>query len=623
MAELIKKSDDLDKGRRIINEAFGYVLGDVGSVISTGGHVDFDYKNEVIKFFENNRIIWRDEYYTLDSDTSLPMRDKDGEWYQLILFDINSKQLKVEKFYKKTNFNENTLVLGQFYTGGSVVFNGLFSVNGIKTESYITQGEMGFLFPNNSLNFSFGDNKIEIPSASRVVWRNNLFIISDSKEIDISEDDSIFMLVVFDVDEEKFGVVKASSEKLNESHIILGGYDSNKEEVFLNGRYRVNGKYPIDSNDDEDMINGIPDYFKEEIKNINREVTDKQSNNTLTFAFLTDIHASEGRHQEYGLRHLRNLREFSKRGQLDFIAIGGDIINGTDDTKDKSLDRLSELMSEITDVHVPVYCVFGNHDSNGMVADDNRFDRLITKDEWYNYTIRPFKNDIKHDKNNPMSAYYYADYDNQKTRVIILDSIDHPYEDAGDNEAKYHGRNYRGFEQQQIDWLCNEALQDVPENYKILLLSHTPIRKDYMIYDTEVSNGVLVENILDAFQNGESYSGSDEGLTDTTTIVDVDFSEQGEREVIALIVGHSHVDGIFEDSDTGLGYPVINVPCSKNDERNLNKDYFHDNLSWASVPERESRTVTEDAWDTITIDFNKNKIYLTRFGAGDDREVDF
>ena len=40
-------------------------------------------------------------------------------------------------------------------------------------------------------------------------------------------------------------------------------------------------------------------------------------------------------------------------------------------------------------------------------------------------------------------------------------------------------------------------------------------------------------------------------------------------------------------------------------------------------PERKLGTVTEDAWDAVSIDTNERKIHMVRFGAGDDREISY
>lgn len=602
-------------------------LGEIGVVHTTGGEVDFNFEDKTIVFKENNRIIWRDDYYTLREDVTVSMKDDDDDSNQVITFNTSSNKLNTEKFHKR-NDDENIIILGSFTLDIVNFFTGKYTVNG-ESELLKLQKEtnylIGFMSTGTTIDFNKEEDKIIFPSGSRVWCNREYFDVDDKEELEMPKYSDL--IIAYNRKEERFRAIKnhqtGHSNEMSYDDIVLGYFNRSAELATINADYTVNGKHPYGANEEKENSEVIPSYFKKEIKEVTRKTAEEQSSDTLTFAFFTDIHASEGRHHEYGMRHLRNLKEVSKKGQLDFIVLGGDIINGTDDTKNESLDRLSELMSVVYDSHIPVYTLFGNHDSNGMDSSDNRYDRLITKDEWYNYTLRPFKNNVTHDSKNPMSAYYFTDYEEHKVRIIMLDSIDHPYEDAGDNEAKYHGRNYRGFEQQQINWLCNEALKNVPEDYKILILSHTPLIKDYMIYDTKVSNGKLVEDVFDAFQNGESLSKEGESLTDENAVVDVDFAEQGKREIVGMIVGHSHVDGIFEDSDTGLGYPIINVPCTKNDPRQLDKDYFHDDLSWASVPDRESRTVSEDAWDTVTIDFEKSKIHLTRFGAGDDRKVSF
>jgi hypothetical protein len=87
-------------------------------------------------------------------------------------------------------------------------------------------------------------------------------------------------------------------------------------------------------------------------------------------------------------------------------------------------------------------------------------------------------------------------------------------------------------------------------------------------------------------------------------------------EVIGFVYGHTHGDSAKVVS--GCTFPFISIAC--------NSPYKIGNnlLPLGSVaPARKIRTLTEDCWDVLTLRRDERKIYLTRFGAGDDRIVDY
>lgn len=77
--------------------------------------------------------------------------------------------------------------------------------------------------------------------------------------------------------------------------------------------------------------------------------------------------------------------------------------------------------------------------------------------------------------------------------------------------------------------------------------------------------------------------------------------------MICTLSGHFHADG---DVRTSGGMPIIATTC----------DAWRNEYSSLS---RTKGTVSEQAFDVVSIDKTNRKIYLTRIGAGTDRVFDY
>ena len=122
------------------------------------------------------------------------------------------------------------------------------------------------------------------------------------------------------------------------------------------------------------------------------------------------------------------------------------------------------------------------------------------------------------------------------------------------------------------------VLGSLPTGYKVLVISHVGIKTD----GTIDSSFQPILTALDAMQANEN--------------------------VIGVISGHRHFDGSVT---TSAGTNVIATTCDARIE------YSGSQLT------RTIGTITEQAFDVVQIDLSNRKIYLTRIGAGSDREFNF
>lgn len=396
---------------------------------------------------------------------------------------------------------------------------------------------------------------------------------------------------------------------INNNEVVLFGirhYDSPYTKVYIDSSFPIiiDGVDNVEPN----VPSTLPDYVIEDIVDTQNKVSDLQTTNSISFAFITDTHADgsgENSNFEQIKEHFRALKEMSNYGTIDFIVLGGDITSGVELDKTTLKAKLSEMSKSLLAIEQPVYFLNGNHDDNSYYTETPTIANTLRKLEWYNRVVRPFRNGEIHDTEFLESAYYYQDYADKKVRVVCLDGCDYPVMDNGDGTLKWNGRNFWGYGARQAEWLAVEALANIPEDYKVIVFSHMVTRHQHSNYPTStglIKNGEIIEGILTACHNGTTYVKTTTG-TDYDVSIDVDFTGE-EREVLAYIHGHNHTSTVF----TGvLPFPIIGVPNSYATQ--------HANATETRV----KGTDTEDCWDIITIDTITNEINCTRYGAGEDR----
>lgn len=377
-----------------------------------------------------------------------------------------------------------------------------------------------------------------------------------------------------------------------ESYYSLGveGFDEIKEDVG----YLVGTDYGISR-----------DVLLEEAKDKNLVSTKKAG--ILSFPFLTDVHD----HPTYKRAYKYNiLNMLGRMGTYDFICCGGDMLNY--ETKDELIENISEYNRLMTQgVQVPCFVLKGNHDASGEDVSAQDTSNILTDNEWYKLACSALDNECKMNPLEPYGGYYYRDFEKSKIRVIFMNTS------QINGLGEYLNPLNVIIKQDQVDWLCDYALNFADKgadktNWGVIILSHASVNV------AEAGNSIgaqsrVIEHILYAFMNGTSYSGSD-GTGIYEISADVDFTSQGEMEFICNICGHAHYDRVTTFST--LNRPCITVGSGMPDQSTPSAE-------GATNPTRTPNTITMELLDIISIDTVGRKIYCTRYGAGNDREVSY
>jgi len=372
----------------------------------------------------------------------------------------------------------------------------------------------------------------------------------------------------------------------------------------------------------------IPDYVQAEAEATAAKVLGHQSEDSFAVAWISDTHVGAA-YQALGwktdetciIECGQGLYALNERCPVDVIMLGGDHVEGASGgTREAGLEQLDlneELLRPATFV-IPTLRLMGNHDDAPFRATEGR----ITPLELYQRIGR--KNISAGAVVVPGRNFGYRDFDEQKMRVIYLDTHDK----IGWLSSEYDPDVYAGskymdacnISASQLDWLANTALdfsgKSTPGEWGFVIGSHVPL--NYALTDhtyTDVTSGTSykantgnVITILEAYINGESGSITLNGET-----MSYDFTALEEKaRLYCCINGHVHAQQSYRYGDI----KILGIGCPN--ARDINTVASDDGVTYSKT----AGTGESTAFDVLTIDRVNDKIYVDNYGAGADRVFD-
>lgn len=363
-----------------------------------------------------------------------------------------------------------------------------------------------------------------------------------------------------------------------------------------------------------------PDYWVTAIEELSDTIKSKQSNgvNAFQFVWFSDMHGTTGYPNTNGAGQSSQVN-IGKVSQylcdifdIPLVITSGDIMSQTSHSSVETVyteyKNCREILSYIdTDRFL---ATIGNHDGAwGAPVDGKYYLKDIGNRALYNEVYRKQATDLTRVFGDD-GTYFYIDSKSQKIRILMLNG--HTDGDGSNDEdglAIYSSMWNSVYGTEQLQWIA-DTLNSVPDGYKVIAFAHEPL--------TESNDGNLVASLFEAYNNKTSYSNeinvqSDywgKDLTDSPYIlskVNCDFTN-AKGEFIAYFHGHIHYDRV---DTTSYDFPCISITTAGGDVRDSNP------------VERIVGTATETALDVVTIDKEARIIYMTRVGAGIDREITY
>ena len=290
--------------------------------------------------------------------------------------------------------------------------------------------------------------------------------------------------------------------------------------------------------------------------------------------------------------------------QLDLVTNFGDVMVGyLDDTYKEGFKHVKSSLNSVSKA-VPYIQLQGNHDQ--LSAD-------TTEEAQQKYFAYIGANNVGTvtDWDNRFRNYGYRDFDDQKMRVIYLNTAD---------VSEVENTKDVGISSEQYSWFINTALdfsnKDNVANWGFIVCSHHPL------------NWYQLDNLLVILN---AYKGKTSGsITTDDTSIAYDFTN-ATAELIAHFHGHLHnfrAEKLGENEITTITIP--NACFGRNNEYGTNSSYnetVHTNFGDADENgnqrqfNKTANTAEDTAFNVVVVDRQNRKIHCFNYGAGIDREI--
>ena len=327
----------------------------------------------------------------------------------------------------------------------------------------------------------------------------------------------------------------------------------------------VGGIFSDDSGNDS-----IPDYVRNEAERVAKVVQSRQNANTITFLACSDIHysllASNTAQQIKSITHLgQAMKLIREKVHIDFAAMLGDMFWDGGETSEQALSAVRFVHSCLYDgfLGIPNFFARGNHDNgynSGIMFSNNQI--------YANVGI--YNTGAVYDGANRVAGYCYRDFEDQKLRVICLNSA----EDSSGGSI---------LTQAQVTWLANALA--VPDGWNSMILSHHPL-------DWGKNGGANPANTLNAAS----------GL---------------------IAAFHGHIHNFKVDTITGTEIKRITIPNACFGRENEYGTVSGINWGESTTYEKTADSAEDTSFCVVTINLDEQKIYADHYGAGYSRVISF
>ena len=256
------------------------------------------------------------------------------------------------------------------------------------------------------------------------------------------------------------------------------------------------------------------------------------------------------------------IRHILKNTGVRDVVCGGDILGGSYTSTETAYNALCDFRNIISKRDYPVLSLRGNHD---LTPDGTMY---LTDNQFYGAMLKPFDRYA----NLIRKTYYYRDDETLKIRYYYLDS---------------RAVSSDSLDADQLAWL-EANLNTVPSDWSIIVFVHavhTPANS---------SSSDTLQPSYPAYQISQALGNANK-----------------KSQLIAMIGGHTHRDEIT----TNYGCLLISVTTDAGGTTASDWD--------ANYPTRTKGTTSEQAFDVFHIDMMNRTIYMTRIGAGSDRQTTY
>ena len=326
----------------------------------------------------------------------------------------------------------------------------------------------------------------------------------------------------------------------------------------------------MDSLKPVELPNYYQNYLQSKIETL--KTYDNGLNNGDRFIFFGDYHM--GYHENKWTPYL-----FSKIAEeipINYVFSAGDNVNASD-TQSQMKSLIMSFLNRFKDSNL--YSCTGNHEYYSDWLNEGDYKGGITSGTLYTYlNSKKIEQNYNITSTNKDSGFAL---ENRIQKIVYL-FIGNDY--------------YLKTNTQTLEWLFSYLENNFNSEIGVIV-TH------YALNVT--ASGMSIDNHFNDIKNGiEAFNNKSAQFTFNNK--DYNFSK-ATGKIILVLSGHTHRDG--HEIINGINYVSITTD-----------NYYLGNEEGAT---RQQNTITEGAFDVVTINKTNKKIYLTRIGYGNDLELSY
>jgi hypothetical protein len=361
-----------------------------------------------------------------------------------------------------------------------------------------------------------------------------------------------------------------------------------------------------------DELDTVPDYVKEEAREAADKVVAVRDAYSFVFGAVSDLHYN-GESAASILHAGMGMYEIHKRTRLDAVLNFGDVLYGNMNSGDvEGFPYVRHCLSDVIRA-VPYIHMQGNHDECDSACTETE-----EKQKYFAH-IGASNAGAVTDWPNRHRNYGYRDFEDERMRVIYLNSVDLSTVEVADLPTNTYGTDNKCYiSGAQLKWLVERALdfsgKDDAGSWSFIVCSHHPLNW------SGVQMGKLL-SVLKAYRGKSSGSVAEDGVT-------VSFNFTNAK---AMLVAHFHGHNHNFRAETMDGVPTITIP---NDCFGRNNEYGKKDAQkekWGDADangtqrfyDKVADSAEDTAFDVIVIDRTHEVVRCINYGAGLDRAIPY
>lgn len=254
--------------------------------------------------------------------------------------------------------------------------------------------------------------------------------------------------------------------------------------------------------DDVKLPSYYDDYLPSRIEAV-KTLMDEAGADGTAFIMFSDSHMELAGFAKNGGNSGKLAYHVADSCSLPYVLYLGDAnSNSPQETEALCIESLEAFNAMVKPLDGKIVQALGNHDGAwGLPVDDVTYPYNISREKRFNRVLQKNRLGIAKTFGDD-GTYFYLDDFGSKTRLIMLNTIDKPYETNQNGTMTEAGNTMKGcmIRQAQVDWLISAL--NIDDGWHVIVAAHHPL------HDSFLASAAYIRGLLAAYRDKTTYTAS-------------------------------------------------------------------------------------------------------------------